>query len=112
MQGLTDYLASWSKFRRACEEKAKDRCHINSKGWKKLRDFHMEMWLDGHESPFGFMFNLKHRHTSVYRSISCAPKYYHKTRLQREAMFGVSMARKAVVFPSWRGFLKDETKEV
>ena len=110
MNEINRYLNSWNDFRNKCEEKVKGRCYINNKGWTKLRDFHMEQWLSSHKTPFGFMFKLKHRYWGIYRSIPCAPKWYHITRLQRELIFNSNIGRRIVIFPSWKGFLKNEEK--
>lgn len=111
MKEVRAYLTSWLNFRNQCEEKIKGRCHINNKGWVKLRDYHMEQWLKSHKAPFGFMFKLKHQYYEVYKTIPCAPKWYHVTRLQRQVKFEMNVARKFVEFPSWRGFFRSVGEE-
>lgn len=111
MKEIEEYLASWTVFRNKCEEKVKGVCYINNKGWVKLRDYHMEQWLKNHKSPFGFMFKLKHQYYSVYKTIPCASKWYHVTRVKRQAKFEMNVADKFVKFPSWRGFFRNRNME-
>lgn len=112
MPEVEEYIDSWKEFETACENKAKGRCILNSKSWRKLREFHMEQWLKAHPAPFGFMFKLKHRHPLIYRSIPCAPRFYHSMKLLRNSLFCDTIANKVVIFPSWKGFFRrDDEKE-
>ena len=110
MKGIEQYIYSWRAFESMCEAKIKNRCIINTKGWRKLREFHMEEFLKDHPSPFGFMFNLKHKHPKVYRRIYCAPKLYHMTRRWRCDKFNSSASESVVTFPSWKRTFEENKK--
>ena len=96
------YLDLWSKFKFCCEHKAKIAdCHINSKGWQKLKEFHLEEFLRNNQNPYGFLFKVRHRYRHVYRDVHCMPRFYHKYLKQRQKELD-SPARSMVKFPSWR----------
>ena len=106
MKDVKRYLQSWLEFSAMCENKIKGRCILNNKGWCKLREFHMERWLQKHPTPFGFMFKLKHHHPFVYRSIPCANRLYYKSLRLRNEKFLSPVADKLITFPNWKGFFK------
>lgn len=96
------YLHLWSKFKFYCENKAKlSDCHINSKGWQKLKEYHLENFLKESENPYGFLFKVKLRHKSLYRDFHCMPKFYYKYLKLRQKQLD-SPARSMVEFPTWR----------
>lgn len=96
------YLLHWSQFEKYCEKKAKEAdCYINNKGWQKLKEYHLEMYLKGTPNPFGFLFNIKMRHRNIYKQIHCMPKFYHKYLKLRQKEFD-SPSRSVVQFPTWR----------
>ena len=105
MKDLNIYLHSWVRFETNCENKVKDVCIINTKGWRKLREYHMDTWLRQHSSPFGFMFKLKYQHNKIYRSIPCASKFYCITRQWRDLKFEREVDKSVITFPSWKGYL-------
>lgn len=96
------YLDLWSKFKFCCEHKAKIAdCHINSKGWQKLREYHLERFLKDSENPYGFLFKVKYRYRHIYREVHCMPRLYHKySKLKQQEL--LSPSREVVKFPSWK----------
>jgi len=102
MNDIEKYLYSWRAFQLKCEQKVKNRCIINNKGWFKLREYHMEDFLKKHSSPFGFMFKLKYKHPRVYKSIPCAQKLYQLTKQWRYDRFNSRVGEKFISFPSWK----------
>jgi hypothetical protein len=82
-EDILKYQTSWEEFRKACEIKAKNRCHLNTSAWKRLKEFHIEQYLRDMENPFGFLFVLKFYHNSFFRSIpksACLYSFYLKKR--------------------------------
>ena len=97
------YLDSWLKFKFCCEHRAKIAdCHINAKGWQKLKEYHLEDFLKRVENPYGFLFRIRLRHRSVYRDVHCMAKLFHKYSRLRQKEMEDNSTRKYVVFPSWR----------
>jgi hypothetical protein len=96
------YKNNWEVFRKYCENKAKDSdCHINNKGWQKLREYHLENYLQSVDTPYGFLFTIKFRHRNLYTQIKCMPKIFYKySKIYREQFD--SPAKAMVQFPSWR----------
>jgi hypothetical protein len=63
---IEEYLKSWVKFQAYCETRAKGRALINSDGWKKLADFHLEDYLKKQENPYLFLFTVKMERRDIY----------------------------------------------
>lgn len=97
---IDEYLESWYSFKAVCEKKAKDRCIINSDGWSKLREFHLDRYLTNLENPYSFLFTIKWKHRNLYNSHRMA-RYYYKYLRERTA--GLDPQVMGVVeYPSWR----------
>lgn len=96
------YLHMWSEFKFCCEHKAKIAdCHINNKGWQKLKEYHLEEYLKDMDNPYGFLFKIRFRYKDVYREVHCMPRFYYKyLRLRKKELD--SPARSVVQFPTWR----------
>ena len=107
---MKEYLNSWDNFRVMCEAKVKDVCVLSRKNWKKLREFHMEQFLKSQKSSFSFMFKMKWKYPEIYRTIHCAPYYYHRARIDRQHKFPQSVGSKYVTFPTWLGFYGDKNE--
>lgn len=84
---ITHYLDSWIIHRLDCEVLAKGRAKINGTAWKKLRYYHLDRYLQQVEVPFGFIFNLRYKHTNVYKQIPCANKLYVVYLIKRQEEF-------------------------
>lgn len=96
------YVENWHEFRKYCEQKAKNSdCHINNKGWNKLKEFHLENYLKNVQSPFGFLFKIKFRYPEIYNSVRCMPKFYYKHAKIRQREL-VTNACRVVSYPTWR----------
>jgi len=99
---LNIYLQQWSTFQKSCEQRAKQAdCHINSKGWQKLKEYSLEKYLHNHTNPFGFLFNIRLRYRNIYSQIHCMPRFYHKYRKERQESLD-SPSSDMVQFPTWR----------
>ena len=97
---IDEYLESWYSFKAVCEKKVKDRCTINSDGWSKLREFHLDKYLNNLENPYSFLFTIKWKHRNLYNSHRMA-RYYYKYLRERTA--GLDPQVMGVVeYPSWR----------
>lgn len=96
------YVENWNKFRKYCEQRAeKANCHINNKGWNKLKEYHLEMYLKEVTSPFGFLFKIKFRHPEIYRTVKCMPKFYCRyARLKQKEL--ATNYHHVVTYPTWR----------
>lgn len=100
------YIQHWDSFRKYCEGRAKDAdCYINSKGWQKLREYHLRQYLKGVQNPYGFLFNIRMRHRNMYRQVQCMPKLYYKYLRKKQKEFD-SPSRRVVQFPTWKGFMR------
>jgi len=96
------YLGDWSKFKAYCEQRAKiANCHINNKGWNKLREFHLSNFLKGLENPYGFLFSIRFTHRKIFKEVKCMSKYYRKYSIKRQELFD-TRSKSVVEFPSWR----------
>ena len=78
MKELISYLDSKERFEHYIKRKIEGRCHVNNKGWAKLTEYHLGNYLKELENPFGFLYNVKTFHKSVYRRTPCMVKFYHK----------------------------------
>ena len=65
---IEEYLKSWNKFRAYCESKAKNKAIINSDGWRKLGDYHLEQYLRNQSNPYLFLFTIKMERRDVFRT--------------------------------------------
>lgn len=101
-RNLEEYLAQWREFEKHCERRAKAaNCHINAKNWQKLKEFHLENYLQTIDNPFGFLFVVKIRYSNICRQINCMPRLYHKyLRLRQKELD--SPSRNMIQFPTWR----------
>jgi len=106
MKDLKLYLSSWADFKFICEEKVKDRCYLTNKNWLRLREYHMERFLESHKAPYGFLYRVKLRHPNIYHTIHCMSKYLHHYKMVRDREFGSNIARRIVTYPNWIGFFK------
>ena len=105
---VDSYQSNWMDFKTYCDKRAKySECYINSKGWNKLKDYHLNNYLQDMENPFGFLYNIRRQHKDLYYQVKCMPKYYYKYLRKRQQLFD-SPSRGMVQFPSWRGFLRRE----
>lgn len=96
------YLTDWNSFKEYCEDKAKIAdCHINNKGWRKLRDYHLDSYLKNIDNPFAFLFNMRFRYRKIFNRVGCMHKYYSKYMRKREIAFD-SRTEGMVEYPSWR----------
>ena len=84
---ITHYLDSWVIYHVECTLRARNRAKLNADGWRKLRQFHLEQYVKGLESPFGFLFALKFKHRNIYRQIACANEIYRVTLANRNKQF-------------------------
>lgn len=84
---LKEYEAAWRKFHNFIEAKAEGRCIITNKNWRKLRDIHMNMYLQQLENPFYFLFQVKMIYPEKYRTIPSMPKYYGIYKSMRQDLF-------------------------
>lgn len=106
LENIKYYEKSWDTFRQYCENKAKEAdCIINNKGWHKLREYHLENYLQTISTPYGFLFIIKFRYSHIYQQIKCMPKLYHKYARKHREQFD-SIGKRMVSYPSWRGFFK------
>ena len=110
MKEPENYKSDWGQFRDHCNKRAKQAdCYINGKGWQKLREYHLENYVNEMSNPYGFFFNIRKKHLPLYREVRCMPKFYYKYLRLRQKEFD-SVARSVVKFPSWRGFLRRENE--
>ncbi len=65
---LHDYVDSWIKFEEYCRNKVKNKCTINSSGWKKLQEYHLSTYLSSLDNPFLFLFTMKWKYKPVFDS--------------------------------------------
>jgi hypothetical protein len=97
---IDEYLKSWESFRLACEKKAKDRCVINSDGWRKLKQFHLETYLSKNENPYFFLLTVKWKHRDIFNKDRMARYYYRHARQRTE---GLNPDFSDIIsYPSWR----------
>lgn len=102
MNQLDKYREEWAIFQRYCEKRAKlSDCHINNKGWQKLREFHLENFIEDVKNPFGFLYNIKFKHKSLYHEIHCIPRLYHR-QLKLRQLILASPSKSVIQFPTWR----------
>lgn len=101
MKDAIEYLDSWERFRAACDRKAKDRCVINSDGWRKLREFHLEQYLNNLENPLMFLLNMKWKSRKTFDSHRMA-KYYYRYLRNRAQIMDNPIPGDLVAFASWR----------
>jgi hypothetical protein len=96
------YVENWNEFRKYCEQRAKNSdCHINNKGWHKLKEFHLENYLKNLQSPFGFLFKIKFRYPEIFNSVKCMSRYYYKyARLRQKEL--ATNSQRVVTYPTWR----------
>lgn len=82
---IQKYYHSWSHFERYCRNRAENRCILNNNAWRKLKDYHLESFLQQLENPYLFLFMVKLFHRSVYQSVPSMSRYYHRyARKRRE----------------------------
>ena len=82
MTDLEQYLKEWSEFRFKCETKVKGICTINSDGWKKLREFHLELFLKKLKAPLYFLMTMKYRNRKAFEYFGME-KFYRKLLRER-----------------------------
>lgn len=99
---LQEYLNSWNTFRNACENKAKGRAVINSSGWKKLMEFHLDNYLKNLENPYMFLLTLKWQHIDIYNQHRMARFYYYYARKRAENLNPIIHGFDILRFPSWK----------
>jgi hypothetical protein len=74
--------------------------YSNSDGWSKLREFHLDKYLNNLENPYFFLFSIKWKYRNLYNSHRMA-KYYYKYLKERTA--GLDPQIMGVLeYPSWR----------
>ena len=83
MKDLANYTNSWETFQIHIKDKIDGICHINSKGWRKLQDYHLGNYLKTLENPHSFLFNVKYFHKGVYKQVSPMARYYHRYSRRR-----------------------------
>lgn len=79
---ISDYEKDWLTFRKYIEDKSKNRCVINNKGWLKLRDFHFENFIVTVPQPYGLIFKMIYM-SKVHKNIPCIYRVYNKYRKER-----------------------------
>lgn len=84
---IDTYLTSWAIYRIDCELRIRNRAKINADGWRKLRQFHLEQYINREESPFAFMFALKFKHQRIFKQISSANEIYKVSLQKRQTIF-------------------------
>lgn len=72
------YEYDWVCFKMYIEKKVRDRCDLTNKNWMRLREYHLDVFLKRHKSPFQFLFKVKYFHPEKYRSIHCMPLFFGK----------------------------------
>ena len=87
MKKIKNYLTSWNKFEQYCINKAKGHCQLNNNAWRKLREYHLEGYLNKDDNPFGLLFTIKTFNRELYHSVNCMAKLYDKYARQRTAEF-------------------------
>lgn len=75
---IAHYNESWSVFERYCRKKAEGRCYLNNNAWRKLRDFHLDHFLQDMENPWKFLFMIRVFHYDMYKNTPNMHKYYVK----------------------------------
>lgn len=83
---INEYLTSWNKFQAYCETKAKGRAVINSDGWRKLGEFHLEQFLQKHENPYLFLFTVKMERRDIFSAHRMDKWYRHYMRKRFELL--------------------------
>lgn len=86
---INEYIESWLKQRIDYELQARGRAKINNEGWRKLKNYHLRNYIKQLDSPFGFLFNLRFKHKSLFKDISCANKLYHVELEKRNERMGL-----------------------
>lgn len=96
------YLSDWKKFKEYCEDRAKQAdCHINNKGWHKLREYHLSNFLKDLDNPYRFLFSTKYAHRKIFNEVRCMTKYYRKYLQEKKESLD-SRVKDMVEFPNWR----------
>lgn len=85
MKDLVKYHNSWDQYRVFIKDKIDGICHVNSKGWRKLQDYHLDSYLKTLDNPHAFLFNVKYFHKDIYKSVPPMIKYYNRYRRRRVA---------------------------
>lgn len=86
---ITDYLDSWINYHVECALRTRNRAKLNADGWRKLRQYHLEQYVKGVESPFFFVFVLKFKYTKVFNQIPHGNLIYTNTLEKRNKLFKV-----------------------
>lgn len=84
---INDYLDSWACFYIECTLKAKGRAHINSTGWRRLREFHFEQYISNKLEAVPFVLTMRFRYPHIYKQIGCANRIYRICLEKRRQMF-------------------------
>lgn len=98
---IEEYLISWEKFRAYCEKKAKDRCIINTTGWRKLMEFHLVNYLESHKNPYLFLLTTKWKYSKIFLTHRMS-RYYHYYARKRFEVFD-SNNLNLISYPTWKG---------
>lgn len=84
---IHEYLNSWVKRQIDCEIMAKGKAKINNDGWRKLKGYHLETYVNSIDNPFGFLFELKFKNSDIARRLPNINELYRKSLKDREAFF-------------------------
>ena len=87
VSGYNEYIQNWHEFKLYIDKKVKDKCELSNKNWNKLRQWHLENYLNGMVSPFGFLFKMKYFYPEMYERIEGMPRMYGHYRQVREQSF-------------------------
>ena len=85
MKDLTSYFDSWNGYQGHIKKKIDGICHVNSKGWRKLQDYHLDNYLKTLDNPHAFLFNVKYFHKGVYKQVPPMARYYYRYSRRRVA---------------------------
>lgn len=80
---VIDYTGDWDRYQVTIKNKIDGICHVNSKGWRKLQDYHLDNYLKTLANPHSFLFNVKYFHKGLYKRVPPMARYYHRYSRRR-----------------------------
>ena len=82
---VIEYTGDWDRYQVTIKKKIDGICHVNSKGWRKLQDYHLDNYLKTMENPHAFLFNVKYFHKKLYKQVPPMARYYYRYSKRRVA---------------------------